>query len=114
VLALPLGALLSEQRITRRDVLASSLVALALGAFLVLSNPEAGIDEPSAAAASSSGPSTAPLGDRRSIYSRSPAASSPASQLKKTSTRVTLSAAISAMNETACSISAPLPLILPR
>jgi drug/metabolite transporter (DMT)-like permease len=50
VLALPLGALLSKQRITQRDLVASVVVAAALGAFLVLSNPAAGIDEPSAGA----------------------------------------------------------------
>lgn len=47
VLALPLGVVLSAQTITRRDVLASLTVAIALGSFLVLSNPAAGVDDPS-------------------------------------------------------------------
>lgn len=50
VLALPLGALLSKQRITERDVVSSVVVAVALGVFLVLSHPAAGIDDPSAGA----------------------------------------------------------------
>ena len=50
VLSLPLGVWLSAQRIGRRDVLLSVLVTAALGAFLVLSNPAQGIEDPSNAA----------------------------------------------------------------
>jgi drug/metabolite transporter (DMT)-like permease len=42
VFALPLGAWLSEQRITRRDVLAAVMVTVGLGLFLVLSDPAGG------------------------------------------------------------------------
>jgi drug/metabolite transporter (DMT)-like permease len=47
VISLPFGVWLSEQRIGRRDVVLSVVVTVALAAFLVLSNTEAGIDHPS-------------------------------------------------------------------
>ena len=50
VLALPLGARLSAQRIERRDAAAAIVVTLALGVFLLLSDPAEGIDDPAAAA----------------------------------------------------------------
>jgi drug/metabolite transporter (DMT)-like permease len=45
VFALPLGARLSAQRITRRDVLAALVVTIGLGAFLLFSDPEGGRDD---------------------------------------------------------------------
>src|SRR5262245_8623833 len=45
VFALPLGARLSAQRITQRDVAAAFLVTAALGAFLFLSNPAGGRED---------------------------------------------------------------------
>ena len=50
VFALPLGAWLSNQRITRRDVVASIALTAALTAFLLVSHPAEGVDEPTAAA----------------------------------------------------------------
>lgn len=50
VLALPLGARLSAQRIERRDAVAAVVVTLALAAFLVISDPAEGIDDPAAGA----------------------------------------------------------------
>jgi drug/metabolite transporter (DMT)-like permease len=50
VIALPLGAWLSAQRIGRRDAVASVVVTLALAVFLVLSDPAQGIDDPAAVA----------------------------------------------------------------
>jgi drug/metabolite transporter (DMT)-like permease len=47
VFALPLGARLSSQRIEPVDVRASLLLMAALGAFLAISNPAAGIEDPS-------------------------------------------------------------------
>jgi drug/metabolite transporter (DMT)-like permease len=47
VLSLPIGVRLTAQRIGPRDVALSLLVTIALGAFLVLSDPAAGIDDPS-------------------------------------------------------------------
>jgi drug/metabolite transporter (DMT)-like permease len=48
VFALPLGARLSSQRIERRDIAAALLATAGLAVFLVLSKPEAGIEEPAA------------------------------------------------------------------
>ena len=50
VFALPIGARLSAQRIGSRDVGAALLATAGLAAFLVLSNPAAGIEGPSGAA----------------------------------------------------------------
>lgn len=50
VFALPLGARLSRQRVEARDIGAALLACAGLAAFLVLSNPEAGIAEPAAGA----------------------------------------------------------------
>ncbi len=47
VFALPLGARLSHQRIEAIDVRASMLLMFALAAFLAISNPAPGIEEPS-------------------------------------------------------------------
>ncbi len=49
VFALPLGARLSAQRVTARDVLAALVAAGGLAAFLLLSEPGEGVSEPSAA-----------------------------------------------------------------
>jgi drug/metabolite transporter (DMT)-like permease len=48
VFALPLGARLSEQRIGRRDVGAALLATTGLAAFLVISDPAEGIEDPGA------------------------------------------------------------------
>jgi hypothetical protein len=45
VFALPLGAWLSAQTITRRDVIAAFVVTAALALFLVLADPEGGRDD---------------------------------------------------------------------
>jgi drug/metabolite transporter (DMT)-like permease len=50
VMALPLGARLSAQRVSRRDVAAAIVVTVALAAFLVLSAPAEGIDDPAGTA----------------------------------------------------------------
>lgn len=50
VFALPLGARLSAQRIEPRDVGAALLACAGLAAFLLLSDPSAGIAEPAASA----------------------------------------------------------------
>lgn len=50
VLSLPLGVWLSAQRIGRRDVVLSVLITVALAAFLVLSDPAKGIEDPANAA----------------------------------------------------------------
>jgi drug/metabolite transporter (DMT)-like permease len=42
VFALPLGAQLSHQRVSRRDAAAAALVVLALGGFLTVANPSGG------------------------------------------------------------------------
>jgi drug/metabolite transporter (DMT)-like permease len=46
VLSLPLGVWLSNQHIGRREVVLSAVVTIALAAFLVLSNPAAGVEHP--------------------------------------------------------------------
>jgi len=50
VFALPIGARLSDQRIGRRDLGAALLATAGLAVFLLISDPEAGIDEPAAGA----------------------------------------------------------------
>ncbi|MGH2923015.1 MAG: DMT family transporter [Solirubrobacterales bacterium] len=45
VFALPLGVRFSRQRVTRRDVVAASVVTVGLGLFLVLSDPGGGRDD---------------------------------------------------------------------
>jgi drug/metabolite transporter (DMT)-like permease len=50
VFALPLGARFSAQRIERRDIGAALLATAGLAVFLILSNPTAGIDDPSGGA----------------------------------------------------------------
>ena len=50
VFALPLGALLSRQRITRRDVVASLAITAGLALFLILSDPAEGRNDAPAAA----------------------------------------------------------------
>lgn len=50
VFALPLGARLSAQRIEARDIGAALLATAGLAAFLVLSNPTAGIETPAISA----------------------------------------------------------------
>jgi len=45
VFALPLGALLSSQRITRRDVVSGFVVTAALALFLVMADPSGGTDD---------------------------------------------------------------------
>jgi drug/metabolite transporter (DMT)-like permease len=50
VFALPMGARLSAQRIERRDYGAALLAAGGLAAFLLISNPDAGIEDPGAGA----------------------------------------------------------------
>ncbi|MFN8216257.1 MAG: DMT family transporter [Solirubrobacterales bacterium] len=50
VFALPIGARLSAQRIDGRDLLAALLAAAGLAAFLLVSEPVGGVDEPSAGA----------------------------------------------------------------
>ncbi len=47
VLSLPLGVWLSGQRIGRREVVLAAIVTAALAVFLVLSDPAAGIEDPS-------------------------------------------------------------------
>lgn len=45
VFALPLGATLTDQRVTRRDVMAAVAVTGGLAVFLLVSNPSAGVDD---------------------------------------------------------------------
>lgn len=49
VFALPLGALLSDQRIGRREVLGALAVTAGLAVFMIVSNPEGGKDDASVA-----------------------------------------------------------------
>jgi drug/metabolite transporter (DMT)-like permease len=49
VFALPLGALLSEQRIGRREVLGALAVTVGLTFFMIVSNPQGGRDDASVA-----------------------------------------------------------------